>query len=795
MLFAGNETRLFVVNNSADPGNSAYLDPLDARIAELEQELRVLRSQKLQMWPPPVANLQTLESVFSSDTPGTLTQKSSVPLDLSTMPPPVEGSQIHATGRTLNSTRPLPSSLSGAQVVLALGGAVLAAATISFGAFMWPRLTSTMRVLVLSLVVAALGVAAVFVKQKLNALAESLAVGSAASLLVLMLLWYNARAGSLESAGGVGLILLVYALITGVASLLSKLKSWEYIASGFATFSVLVLCNFDIDPYLVSGVGALVLGVIAWRLLWPHLLWGSGLLGAVSVVLLSDKLSDLSLPRELPFALILVVLALTYNRVDRAPVELQQSLRYIGAGFVAASGIASLVSTFGTIDDPSAGVRDVLVLAGGVLVLLVHALITGDDRLLSKLKPWEYVASGFATFSVVVLCNLNLDPYLVSGVSALVLGVIAWRLLLWHLIWCSGILGAASVVLISDKLSDLSLPRELPFALILVVLALTYNRAGRAPVELHHSLRYVGAGFVAISGIASLFSTFEIISGSSTGVVERIGAVLILASAAFFSNKVPRLRDATKPLLLLALVVAASGLAPLWLGIAVVIAYLLYPTDISVVVFAVAMACTAGAGGSATTDLITGGSPTWFILALAAVLPFAWSLKTKLSELVLLGGALASGSVLVATENVTTELRTLPVALVLALCWALAKWMQPVLVTTWFLAPSIAIALSATTYYAVDGVGSDMLWRTAVVAGISSVLVAAGVKWKLGGVLVPGFVALCLVVIARILDVTASVPVWIPLIGAAVVLLVAGARFEYLETQRKRTLHWARDLR
>ena len=88
-----------------------------------------------------------------------------------------------------------------------------------------------------------------------------------------------------------------------------------------------------------------------------------------------------------------------------------------------------------------------------------------------------------------------------------------------------------------------------------------------------------------------------------------------------------------------------------------------------------------------------------------------------------------------------------------------------------------------------------MLWRTAVVAGISSVLVAVGVKWKLAGLLVPGFGALCLVTISRILDVTSDVPVWIPLIGAAVVLLVAGARFEYLEAQRKRTLNWARDLR
>jgi hypothetical protein len=519
--------------------------------------------------------------------------------------------------------------------VLALGGVVLAAATISFGAFMWPRLTTTMRVLVLSLVVVALGAAAVFVKRKLNSLAESLAVGSAASLIVLMLLWYNARAGSLESAGGVGLILLVYAFITGIASLLSKLKSWEYIASGVATLAVVVLCNFDIDPYLVSGVGALVLGVLAWRLLWWHLLCGSGLLGAASIVLLSSYLDDLS-------------------------------------------------------------------------------------------------------FDV---------------------------------------------------------PRELPFALLLVALGLAYNHSGRSPVELQESVRYIGAGFVAVTGIASLFSTFEVISGSSTGVVERIGAVLILASSVFFSNKVPRLRDATKPLLLLALVVATSGLAPLWLCVAVVIAYLLYPTDISVVVFAVAMACTAAVSGGDTTGLITGGSPTWFILAASAVLPFAWALKTKVAELVLLGGVLVSGSVLVATENVTTELRTLPVALVLALCWALAKWMQPVLVTTWFLVPSVALSLSASTYYAIDGVGSDMLWRTAVVAGISSVLVAAGVKWKLAGLLVPGFAALCLVSLSRVLDVADDVPVWIPLIGAAVLLLVAGARFEYLEAQRKRTLNWARDLR
>ena len=615
--------------------NNANFNPIDARIAELEQELRSLKLQKLQMSPPPVVHSQTLESVFSSDTPGTLTQRSSELLDLSKMPPPVAGSQMHANRGPLNSTRPLPNSLSGAQVVLALGGVVLAAATISFGAFMWPRLTTTMRVLVLSLVVVALGAAAVFVKRKLNSLAESLAVGSAASLIVLMLLWYNARAGSLESAGGVGLILLVYAFITGIASLLSKLKSWEYIASGVATLAVVVLCNFDIDPYLVSGVGALVLGVLAWRLLWWHLLCGSGLLGAASIVLLSSYLDDLS-------------------------------------------------------------------------------------------------------FDV---------------------------------------------------------PRELPFALLLVALGLAYNHSGRSPVELQESVRYIGAGFVAVTGIASLFSTFEVISGSSTGVVERIGAVLILASSVFFSNKVPRLRDATKPLLLLALVVATSGLAPLWLCVAVVIAYLLYPTDISVVVFAVAMACTAAVSGGDTTGLITGGSPTWFILAASAVLPFAWALKTKVAELVLLGGVLVSGSVLVATENVTTELRTLPVALVLALCWALAKWMQPVLVTTWFLVPSVALSLSASTYYAIDGVGSDMLWRTAVVAGISSVLVAAGVKWKLAGLLVPGFAALCLVSLSRVLDVADDVPVWIPLIGAAVVLLVAGARFEYLEAQRKRTLNWARDLR
>lgn len=614
-----------------NPGNSPHLDPLDARIAELERELHALRSQKLQMSPAPVVIPQTLESVFSPDAPGAFTQGFGPPLDLSTMPPPVAGSQISAARSSLEAARRAPNSLSGAQVVLALGGAVLAAAAISFGAFIWPRLTTTMRVLVLSLVVAALGAAAVFVKRKLNALAESLAVGAAASLLVLLLLWHNARVGSLDDPAGIGVLLFIYALTTGVASLLSKLKSWEYISSGSATLSFLILCNSEIDPYLVAGVGAILLGALAWRLVWQHLLWGSGLLFALSLVLASNHLGDLSVfvPRELPFALLLVVAALTYNRSSRVPVELRQSVRYIGVGFAALSGLVASLSTLSAVLDPSA--------------------------------------------------------------------------------------------------------------------------------------------------------------------TTRVGAVLILVSGAFFSNKVPQLRVVTKPLLLLVLVAATSGMAVVWLCVALLAAYMLRPTDVGVVTFAVAMACTST--GGETAGLISGGSPTWFVLALSSVLPFVFVLKTKVVELSLLGGALTSGAVLVATDGSPTEPRTLLVSLVLALSWALAKWLKPAFVTTWWLAPAVSLSLSCSTSYAVDSVGGDTLWRTAVVAGVAALLVAAGVKWKLGGLLVPGFAALCLVVVARVLDVTAEIPVWIPLVGAAIALLVAGARFEYLEAKGRRTLAWTRELR
>jgi O-antigen ligase len=85
--------------------------------------------------------------------------------------------------------------------------------------------------------------------------------------------------------------------------------------------------------------------------------------------------------------------------------------------------------------------------------------------------------------------------------------------------------------------------------------------------------------------------------------------------------------------------------------------------------------------------------------------------------------------------------------------------------------------------------------RLVAVLLVATVLVVAGVRGGLLGLVVPGIVALVLVIGSQIIDVARLIPAWIVLAIVGIALLIAGARWEWVLRSGRRAGRWVGDLR
>ena len=80
-----------------------------------------------------------------------------------------------------------------------------------------------------------------------------------------------------------------------------------------------------------------------------------------------------------------------------------------------------------------------------------------------------------------------------------------------------------------------------------------------------------------------------------------------------------------------------------------------------------------------------------------------------------------------------------------------------------------------------------------LVAGVAAVI--AGARWRLGGLLIPGAVALVVAALGQLARGLATLPRWIGLAIAGTLLIAAGARIESLRRAGRRAAGWVGRLR
>lgn len=347
-----------------------------------------------------------------------------------------------------------------------------------------------------------------------------------------------------------------------------------------------------------------------------------------------------------------------------------------------------------------------------------------------------------------------------------------------------------ALVAATERLSRTSLPSTLVFASFIVTLSLLRGKDTRILPELRTAVQHAATALFAFACLVALSSSLSVIG--ETTLNTRSSSAISALSLAVFAHRTAKLHKLRPALLALALVCATAGLAPVWLACTLVLALLLRRDTSAVVLFSTGVALTAIM--ETHPGILTGDSPRWFVFLVAAILPAVSCVSAKRAELAALTGLWLSTAVLTAIQTGEPELRAVSVGGALALCWVLARSQERKL-STWWLTPSPAVALAPSTFLALDGRGEWVLERTTGVLIAATLLLFIGASRRLAGAFVPGAGALLLIVLSRLTDVVSEIPLWIPLVLAGIALLVAGARFELLEKQGRRTVRWLHELR
>jgi hypothetical protein len=148
--------------------------------------------------------------------------------------------------------------------------------------------------------------------------------------------------------------------------------------------------------------------------------------------------------------------------------------------------------------------------------------------------------------------------------------------------------------------------------------------------------------------------------------------------------------------------------------------------------------------------------------------------------------------------DVGPELWTLPTAaalggIMLLMVWALQRPV-PSLLT---FGPPLTVALIPSALAAVSDLTEPDagLWRIAAVLLTGSACVAVGALTQRAGILLPGLVALVIVVLPVASRLAVAFDAWIPLSIAGLLLLVVGARLEHVRKQGRAVATWITRLR
>lgn len=454
---------------------------------------------------------------------------------------------------------------------------------------------------------------------------------------------------------------------------------------------------------------------------------------------------------------------------------------------------------------------------GAGLAVALAAFVVGVGAVSVRFRSWLWVSAASSALASLLITSGVSAHYVPAVALALLLALIAKFSRLEHFVWASAAQCVVALCALSAASHEQNLGYAPPYALLFLVAAFvpverfaklslstfnnTKNEVSAAADSFSSAVSIAAVLNLSLAALAMVvFSATTAFSEPS--FVSHADAVLSALAAAIFIKQ--RITEHTSDLALSAVVLAVVGLTAnlpvVWLLASSVLLLVLSPFAVPSVVAVCAVALTAA--GSASGTVIKGDAPAWVVLTVAASIA-AWStFRSRRAPIAVLGAAaalLALGASHVLPDK---EVWTLSVAeqfglasaVVLAAFFMLGKLRGKETVLSWWLAPAFFAALLPATAHSLQSSDSQALLRTVVVLALSSLVLLRGVALRLGGLVVPAAACIALVAVSRTLDVASAVPVWIPLVLCATVLLALGARFERVLVPSKKLTSWVASL-
>jgi hypothetical protein len=625
------------------------------------------------------------------------------------------------------SELPAATPVEGANVLLALGTALLVVAAIVFVAVVWTRIGALGQATVLTSLALGLGTLAVRLRRRLSATAEALAVLSLGLLAIELLAAPHLGLVRIEEAGwGSWWPVLAWTVVgvTGVGS------GWAYGLRAWTALGWLAA---------IPATGSLALAVTR------HLDWSdpgrtSGL-GAATAI--ASALLLLSVPTRQPSARI--------------------------SGFIVAAGVVAVAPMSVTAD----GARPGWLFAG---LVAMTGLVVRRDALVkdsSSRSVWELtlaVTAGLtASLAVLPPDATQLGWALAAallGAAAVTVSVQVDRVLPGYVaatsLWLSWVVGRAVQDL---PATDGTLAWQVVIVLVTASAVLLVDAyLGRRP-----EFAWVGAGV----GIAATALGMAHLQAGAVEAYSLPSALLLLAAGQVWRAQRPAPSLAwCGPAAAMALVPSALATWTGWTS----------PESTSHLIRLAAVLLAAG------VMIVVGLRLRWSGLWAPGVTAFALSALAGITEVAQRVGVLEVFTLPTAALLLAGGLLVRRLAPCGSLVWcgpAAAMALIPSALLTWT-APWTLIDFADQP----DEARAQVLRLVYVLVG-GGVLVVVGARVNWGGLLVPAAAALTIAATGQVWATAQVLPRWMVLAAIGTSLVVAGARMEWLREQRARMEDWA----
>lgn len=196
-----------------------------------------------------------------------------------------------------------------------------------------------------------------------------------------------------------------------------------------------------------------------------------------------------------------------------------------------------------------------------------------------------------------------------------------------------------------------------------------------------------------------------------------------------------------------------------------------------------------------TSSLMSAPEDAWIVLAIAALAQFALATRRPAAPVAWVGALAAEAALLLEWDSTPIfEGPTLALALLLLAAGAL-QWRAGERRSSIVLGPAVTMALLPSAFLVwVDVWSQPSLIRFGIVMVAGIALLLVGVKRRMLGLVVPATVAVSIAATAQIFATLDLLPRWLALGIAGAILLLVGARIEWVRSKREETSAWLHSL-